>query len=571
MGIAALETRLASAAARAAAARQRAAAAHEASVGALAALDPPFAAAPTPAGLAAWLRRTGPALLARSALAAASEAVRAAGEDLDLWTHRLGAALAEAAPGEATPRAEDGLEGLATRARAIVEAAGARAALAQRAAEAERRAAGRAGALQRALAAEEAWRERWTAACAEGWLGERGEAPTPAAVSEILDLLAALAPDLRTRTDLRHRIAAMECDQDRFAARLAPLAEALGLAPAASADAVLDQDAALARRIGAARTASAAHEACLARLAEVERRQRLAEETGTANRARGAALRSFFGVDTLAEVGVALKRCEERDRLRRDLAALEEDLRAGLRVGGAAEAEARLDGLDAAELEAARDRAAGRYEASDLDLRQHHAARVAAEAALAAVGGDGGVALIETRRRVVLADIEDQARHFIRLRGGIAAAEQALAAYRDLHRSAMLVEASRAFATVSRGRYTGLAAQPSDKGEILIARTAEGTTKQAGDLSKGTRFQLYLALRAAGYREFIRTRRTAVPFVADDIMETFDDFRAEEAFRLFAGMAEAGQVIYLTHHRHLIDIARAVCPGVTVHRLDDSA
>jgi uncharacterized protein YhaN len=37
-------------------------------------------------------------------------------------------------------------------------------------------------------------------------------------------------------------------------------------------------------------------------------------------------------------------------------------------------------------------------------------------------------------------------------------------------------------------------------------------------------------------------------------METFDDFRAEEAFRLLAGMAATGQVIYFTHHRHLCEI-----------------
>ncbi|SJM32436.1 conserved hypothetical protein [Mesorhizobium delmotii] len=43
-------------------------------------------------------------------------------------------------------------------------------------------------------------------------------------------------------------------------------------------------------------------------------------------------------------------------------------------------------------------------------------------------------------------------------------------------------------------------------------------------------------------------------------METFDDFRAVEAFRLFAEMANVGQVIYLTHYQHLCDIARRVCP-----------
>ena len=58
-----------------------------------------------------------------------------------------------------------------------------------------------------------------------------------------------------------------------------------------------------------------------------------------------------------------------------------------------------------------------------------------------------------------------------------------------------------------------------------------------------------------------------MPFVADDIMETFDDFRAEEAFRLFADMAGVGQVIYLTHHRHLCDIAKKVCPDARIHTI----
>ena len=52
-------------------------------------------------------------------------------------------------------------------------------------------------------------------------------------------------------------------------------------------------------------------------------------------------------------------------------------------------------------------------------------------------------------------------------------------------------------------------------------------------------------------------------------METFDDFRAEEAFRLFTGMAHYGQVIYVTHHRHLTSIAREVCPNVRIHDLDE--
>ncbi|MBB3313343.1 hypothetical protein FHT78_005135 [Rhizobium sp. BK196] len=131
----------------------------------------------------------------------------------------------------------------------------------------------------------------------------------------------------------------------------------------------------------------------------------------------------------------------------------------------------------------------------------------------------------------------------------------------------LLQRASEAFRTTSRGAYTGVAAQPGKDGELLIAVSAKGGSKIADELSKGARFQLYLALRVAGYHEFV-ANRAPIPFIADDIMETFDDFRPEEAFRLFTEMARHGQVIYLTHHQHLTEIARKVWPGVRLHDLE---
>ncbi|TIO06926.1 MAG: hypothetical protein E5X93_29960, partial [Mesorhizobium sp.] len=68
------------------------------------------------------------------------------------------------------------------------------------------------------------------------------------------------------------------------------------------------------------------------------------------------------------------------------------------------------------------------------------------------------------------------------------------------------------------------------------------------------------------YYEFAQFR-PSVPFVADDIMETFDHIRSEEVFRLFGAMANTGQVIYLTHHKHLCEIAEAVVPGTRIHQL----
>ncbi len=50
-------------------------------------------------------------------------------------------------------------------------------------------------------------------------------------------------------------------------------------------------------------------------------------------------------------------------------------------------------------------------------------------------------------------------------------------------------------------------------------------------------------------------------------METFDEMRAGEALGALSDMARSGQVIYLTHHVTIVDLAGEVCPAVRVHSL----
>jgi hypothetical protein len=241
-----------------------------------------------------------------------------------------------------------------------------------------------------------------------------------------------------------------------------------------------------------------------------------------------------------------------------------EDILAAMQIETIEEAENVLDALDQGSLEAELIDQKARYEDQDDRTRDLFAAKNKAEDRIAAVGGDGSVAAIDAKRRTTLLTIEDKAVAYLKLRLGAAAADNALRAYRDRHRSSMMARASESFALISRGAYSKLVTQSSGGSEILIANGADGSSKIASELSKGTRFQLYLALRVAGYHEFARAHAPP-PFLADDIMETFDDFRAEEAFRLLAGMAGAGQVVYFTHHRHLCEIAKSVEPTVTIH------
>jgi uncharacterized protein YhaN len=274
----------------------------------------------------------------------------------------------------------------------------------------------------------------------------------------------------------------------------------------------------------------------------------------------------FFDVLTLDEVGERLVEIDRRNELRKQAAAAEREILDVLQLADMDAAQTVLDAADRPALEL--ELAGLEPRLADLDRRcqELYADKSRASDSLDAVDGDARVAAIEERRRTTLLEIEDGASRYLKLRLGAVAAEHALRLYRDQHRSAMMTRASDAFRIISQGAYSGLATRPDKDKEMLIAVSAAGGSKEATELSKGTRFQLYLALRVAGYHEFAAASG-AVPFIADDIMETFDDFRAEEAFRLFAGMAGIGQVIYLTHHQHLCAIARDICPDVHVHEI----
>jgi hypothetical protein len=79
------------------------------------------------------------------------------------------------------------------------------------------------------------------------------------------------------------------------------------------------------------------------------------------------------------------------------------------------------------------------------------------------------------------------------------------------------------------------------------------------ELSDGTREQLFLALRLAAIERHVATAE-AVPVLFDDVLLESDDERAQRILAALAELATQTQVLVLTHHRHLVEIARATLP-----------
>jgi uncharacterized protein YhaN len=411
---------------------------------------------------------------------------------------------------------------------------------------------------------DRAWHAAWVEGCSNCWLGQASPPPTPATVREILPAVTTLGHALQTRASLVDRINGMLDDQRTFASEVAAIASELDFAP--DDDSPLDLAQNITDCVQEARAGFTLRGKRMQALEEARERQCKLAETRAIHDKRKAEMTAFFGVASLTDVAICMSDIEKKAGLQSQADTAMRDILDALRQSSLEDAESILDNADRAALDAELVERKGRFADQDQRTRDLFSAHSKAVDQVEAVGGDAAVAMIEEQRRTILLEIEEGAIRYLRLRVGIVAAEHALRSYRKHHRSSMMAHASEAFRTISRDAYSGLASQPNKENEILIAVAADGSSKIASELSKGTRFQLYLALRVAGYHEFARLR-PPVPFIADDIMETFDDFRSEEALRVLAKMGEVGQVIYLTHHRHLCDIAHRICPGVQVHEL----
>ena len=55
-------------------------------------------------------------------------------------------------------------------------------------------------------------------------------------------------------------------------------------------------------------------------------------------------------------------------------------------------------------------------------------------------------------------------------------------------------------------------------------------------------------------------RKVRLPLILDDILIKFDDARSLAALELLAELSKQTQVIFFTHHQHLVGLAESALP-----------
>ena len=194
---------------------------------------------------------------------------------------------------------------------------------------------------------------------------------------------------------------------------------------------------------------------------------------------------------------------------------------------------------------------------AELEQRRDEELKAAQAAKSELKAMDGGATAAEAEEEIqhLLSRIRTLAEEYARLKLAGVLLRKAIDGYRDKNQGPILNRASELFSELTGGSFIALQPRFDDKGNpVLVGVRQDGSHVEVAGMSDGTCDQLYLALRLASLEMYVRKHRP-IPFIVDDILINFDDDRAIAALKSLAQLARHTQVIFFTHHEHLLSLA----------------
>lgn len=417
-------------------------------------------------------------------------------------------------------------------------------------------------AAEAAESALTAWREEWAEAVRP--LGLDANA-TPAHADEVMDAYATFFDHRKEVEGLTRRLEGIDRDAENFAARVSAFVgrEAPDLAETPPEVAVDTLNA----RLAEAQKARTEREGLEAQLREEETALETATQAAREARGRLKALCAEAGCDDPDGLIPAARQSRRRSDLETKLAELESrlhELAAGTPlpefVATARGADADVLKAEMAELDEAIHEGEGQRSVLDQTIGTERAE-------LARMDGGDHAAVLQAEAESILARMAADVEHYARLRLASAVLERAVDRYRRKSQGPVLSRATELFARMTLGRFTDARVEAFSDGDELVGVRDGGELVRMNQMSDGTADQLFLAVRLASLESYIR-HHEPLPFVVDDILIQFDDDRAKATLEVLAELSRETQVIFFTHHRHLLELVDGVGSGdVVAHEL----
>ena len=183
--------------------------------------------------------------------------------------------------------------------------------------------------------------------------------------------------------------------------------------------------------------------------------------------------------------------------------------------------------------------------------------RANASAVLSKIAGQDEAARAESKRQDALAKMANAAERHIKVYTAGRLLRWAIDRYRETKQGPMLARAGAIFAGLTLGSFKKLVVDFESEPLALQGQRTDGSLVDIDGMSDGTRDQLYLALRMAAL-ELHLGQAQSLPFIADDLFVNYDDARAKAGLKALKGLAGKTQVLFLSHHDHLVPAVRAV-------------
>ncbi|MEM5318245.1 AAA family ATPase [Paraburkholderia sp. JHI869] len=398
------------------------------------------------------------------------------------------------------------------------------------------------------------WQAQWREALAQANLGAR--AATLAAAEGAVDLANVIAAAFSDAEAPRNRIRTIRTQLETLEADARRLAQALAPESHASSDGI-DVARQLAARLATAREMAKSLAQTDADLQVARTRVADAAAAVAGAQARIEPILKLAGVSAIDAALPLAERSDTRRALSNAISAARDTL---VREGDGLAQEAiaaEIAQQPIAEVPALLAAVNQQREAGDLALSECLQQQVSAAQAFDAINGQANAALAEAKRQEALSAMGEAAEQYLEAATASRLLKWATDRYRDQKQGPMLRRAGEIFNGLTLGEFARLVVDNERNPPALHARRSNGKTVEVGGMSEGTRDQLFLALRIAAL-ELQLASKAALPFVADDLFINFDDERAKAGFAALRNLSAKTQVLFLTHHDHLLPMIREI-------------
>ncbi len=151
----------------------------------------------------------------------------------------------------------------------------------------------------------------------------------------------------------------------------------------------------------------------------------------------------------------------------------------------------------------------------------------------------------------------DAAERYLKLHTASRILKWAMEKFRETKQGPMLAKASAIFSGLTLDSFSRLLVDSEEATPRLFGIRPGGEQVDVAGMSEGSRDQLYLALRLAAL-ELQIDQGLSMPFIADDLFINFDDRRTAAGLKVLGDLSRTMQVVFLTHHDHLVPLAKEV-------------